>query len=186
MSQRYRNGRDFLAGYAGKMARRLASMISRRLLDLAGSDGDRVTALGRESLDGDIADDVMDAFSPVGIIGRPAAAARVEAAVAFIGADGTHPVDLAFLDSTRRDVIAAVKLEADETIVYSSQSMVKITKDGEVLIGRIGGEFKAVALADHSHTIPDLAPGSQASYAPGTTGPATSGPDSVSDDAKVT
>ncbi|WP_428262894.1 hypothetical protein [Haliangium sp.] len=141
----YRHTRDLLGELGGRGARRLRSLISRRQLALDESDGERVTALGREALDGSVEEDAMDSFGPVGLVGRPAGDATVEAAVAFVGADGAHPIALGYVDGTRRAVIDAVGLGADETVVYNSQAVVKLLADGTVEIRSLGGT--AVPLA---------------------------------------
>ncbi|WP_428264799.1 hypothetical protein [Haliangium sp.] len=144
----YRHTRDLLGELGGRAARRLRSLISRRQLALDESDGERVTALGREALDGSVEEDEMDSFGPVGLVGRPAGDATVEAAVAFVGADGAHPIALSYVDGTRRAVIDAVGLGADETVVYNSQAVVKLLADGTVEIRSLEGSAQALAFLD--------------------------------------
>ncbi len=144
----FRHTADFLHLATGEVPRRLRSMLSRRQIDNVESTGDRVRALGREALDGSYEDDTMDQFSPVGLIGRPADDAAVESLVAFVGADGSHPVSVSCLDGTRRAVIEQVGLEADEVIVYNTQSMVRILADGTVEIRSLTGTAQSLAFVD--------------------------------------
>lgn len=144
----YRDLAGTLSAAAGDVARRLRGALSRRLIVNEESTGDRVTALGREAFDGSHEQDEMDQFSPVGIIGRAAKNAAVEALAAFIGADGSHPVSVSCLDSTRRVVIDAVGLNADETLVYTSKSVVKILDDGTVEIRSLEGTAQPLAFLD--------------------------------------
>lgn len=161
----YRHSLDLLSDIRGRAARRLRSLISRRQLALDDSDGERVTALGREAMDGSVEEDEMDGFGPVGLASRPAADTTVEAAVAFVGADGAHPIALSYLDGQRRIVINAVGLDADETLVYTSQAVVKLCADGTVEIRSLSGSAKRLATAEevkqlrdeflaHTHTTP--------------------------------
>lgn len=146
----FREGAEWIQSATGGIGRMVRSMISRRFLDNENSDGDRVRALGRESFDGSYEDDTrgMDQFSPVGVIGRPADDAAVEVVTAFVGGAGHHPVAVTCLDGTRRAVIDAVGLDADETIVYTSTVIVKLLADGTVEIRSIDGT--AVELAKKS------------------------------------
>ncbi len=141
----YRHLQDLKKQYYDPMTRRLRALLSWRRLDLDESTGDRATALGREDETGAVETDEMDVLAPVGIIARPEANVTVEALVGFVGADGDHPVVLNTLDHGRRAIIDAVGLDADETVVYTQQAILKITADGTVEIRSIGGT--AVQLA---------------------------------------
>jgi phage gp45-like len=151
----YRNGRDFISGIAGKARRTIVGMISRRWLLLTESTGDRVTALGREADDGSFERDTMDMFSPVGIIGRPADDAEVEAAVSFIGGDGAHPIALSCLDGTRRAVIDVEGLDADEVIVYTSGLVLKLTASGTIEARALGGAAESLAFTSALQSVND-------------------------------
>ena len=149
----YRHQRDALSNLAGRAARRIRSLLSRRQLDLDESNGERVTALGREALDGSVEQDEMDAFSPMGFVARPAANATVEAAVSFIGADGAHPIALSYLDHGRRAVIDAVGLKADETIVYTSRGVIKLLADGTIEARSLDGTAKSLAYKSDAEAL---------------------------------
>jgi hypothetical protein len=133
-------------------------MISRRQVYLPDSNGDRVTALGRESLDPDADEDArqeadeMDVFGAVGLIGRAKDAQTVEAIVVLLGGESTHPVAVAVLDKTRRDVLATVGLEADETLVYTSATMVKLAPS-LVLLGSQTGPHQPLAFKSDADNL---------------------------------
>jgi hypothetical protein len=95
----------------------------------------------------------MDAFGPVGVIGRPSGDATVESAVAFVGADGSHPIALSFLDHGRRAVIDAVGLAVDETVLYTSKAVVKIQADGTVEVRSLGGTAAELALLSDAQAL---------------------------------
>lgn len=141
----YRNTAEYLTNAAGDLARRVRGALSRRLILNEESNGDHVTTLGREAYDGSHEQDEMDQLAPVGIIGRPADNASVESLVAFVGGDGSHPVSVSCVDGTRRAVIDSIGLKADETVVYTSKSVVKIKADGVVEIRSLDGNAKPLA-----------------------------------------
>lgn len=129
--------------------------------------------------------DEIELFAGVGIAARPPAEANAEAIACAVNGRDQHVLVATRDADTLRIVVAAVGLEVDETLVFTSKAAVKITADGEVLIGRIGGAFKAVALADHTHKVPAIT--GQASYAPGPpVGPDAGPSNSNSNDTKVT
>jgi phage gp45-like len=149
----FRHTAEFIAGATGQMARRLRGMLSRRDLDHDGSTGDRIRALGREAFDGSVETLDMDAFAPVGLIARPSSEDTVESAVGFVGADGSHPVALCFLDHGRRAVINAAGLDADETLVYTSQAFIKLGADGSIELRTISGTAVALALKSDADAL---------------------------------
>lgn len=139
----YRYAKDAREEHAGKRAREVHGMVSVR--ELAEHTGQRAEAAGREALDGTSEDDEIEIFGQAGIVARPEANAAVESLVLLVGASGDHAAVAAQIDSTRATVIDATGLEPDETIVYTSQSVVHIKADGTVEVRSIGGT--AVALA---------------------------------------
>jgi phage gp45-like len=107
---------------------------------------------GHEDESGQIETATAEDFSGIGIVARPPDGANAEAIVVNIGASIAHPVVIATRDlGTNRDVIEVARLNTDETIVFNSGAMLKLTADGEVHIGRPGGAFKRVATEDHTH-----------------------------------
>jgi hypothetical protein len=158
VSANFRSGRAYLSEVGGKVWRVLGEMISRRQVYLPDSDGDRMTALGRESLDPDADEDTrqeaneMDMFGSVGLIGRPKDAQTVEAIVVLLGGQSTHPVAVATLDKTRRDVVATVGLAADETLVYTSATMVKLSP-ADVRLGSQPGPHQPLAFKSDADSL---------------------------------
>ena len=126
------------------------SMIRR--LRVAASDAVHWVLEGFEDFDGNVETEEAEAFEGIGFASRPKADHRAEVVVAKIGGESGHPVIVA---SRSRDAFKlltkAEGLEEDETVIFTSKSMVKIKADGEILIGSIGGTFKALATADHKH-----------------------------------
>lgn len=132
--------------YWAPAVRRVRAMLSWRRIDTAESDGDAVTCLGREDEAGAVEADKMDMLSPVGLIARPEDNATVQVLTAYIGGDGDHPVAVGTLDHTRRVIISTVGLDADETIIYTSALVIKLTKDGKIEQGTPGGTVEPPAL----------------------------------------
>ena len=120
------------------------------------------------------------------IVGRPAGGALqliLPEAVADLHFPGLHPDAARWLVTERS--IDAIGLDWDEFIAHNSLRVIKLTKDGDILIGMPNGQFKAVALADHTHTVPMLV--GQATYSVNQDVAARTGtPDQVSKDTKVT
>ena len=167
----------------GEMGARLAN-IARRFVAIDSANPLRWFVRGFQ-VGNDEETDAVDVFGGVGYAARPPAKAETEAiAVAINGRD--HHVVVAVRDAdTLQAVIDDIGLSADETAIFTSKAVVKLTADGEVLIGRVGGQFKPVALADHSHPVPVIT--GQASYAPGPpAGPNTGPSDKNSSNTKVT
>lgn len=167
----------------GELGARLANL-ARRFVALEPADPLRWLVRGYRVGDEEESD-AVEVFGGLGIAARPPDAVEVEAvAVAINGRD--HHVVVAARDAdTVQVVIAEIGLSADETMLFTSKATVKITAQGDVLIGRVGGEFKPVALADHSHAVPAIT--GQASYVPGPpAGPNTGPSNSNAKNAKVT
>ncbi|WP_428264914.1 phage baseplate assembly protein domain-containing protein [Haliangium sp.] len=162
---------------------RLGDLV-RRFLPSDTSDPMRWHVSGYVDNEGEETDE-LELFAGVGLAARPPSGANAEAIACAVNGRDQHVIVATRDADTLRAVVATVGLEADETVVFTSRAAVKITADGEVLIGRIGGEFKAVALADHTHRVPAIT--GQASYAPGPpAGPDTGPSGSNSSDTKVT
>lgn len=169
---------EFRARYLSRGARKLIAMLSRRIQGAIG-EHEAVEMLGRESADGSYETDRGDTFTPIGVVARAAKESVVESLCAFIGGDSDHPVQVNTLDWGRQVVIDAAGLDADETIVYTQKALLKITRDGEVLVGRLddfgqlAGFDSVVTKAEydaHTHRVPAIV--GNASYAQGSaTGP---------------
>ena len=163
----------FRLRHLSRTSRRIAAMLSRRVLGAVGKH-EVVEMIGREAADGSYESDVGDAFQPVGLVARAALESVVESLCAFIGGDSDHPVSVNALDWGRQVVIDTAGLDADETIVYTQKALLKLTRDGEVLIGKLdafgnlAGFDSVVTKADfdgHTHRIPTIT--GNAAYAPG-------------------
>lgn len=137
-------------------------------------------------VDGDETErDDLDVFQGIGFASRPPDGAAAECVAVAVNARDHHVIVATRDASTTQAVIAEVQLEMDETVVFTSNSIVKITADGEVMLGRIGGDFKRVALEGHTHPLPALSGTTTYSTVQDPTAK-TFGPDSISDDTKVT
>ena len=124
-----------------------------------------------------------DVYQGIGICARPPDGSDTEAVVVAIEGSGNRTVIVAARDlGTQSSIVEVSGLQSNETLLHNADLIVKITREREVLIGLPGGEFKAVALADHTHEAPAIT--GQAQYVDVTarTGP----PDSVSEHVKVT
>ncbi len=124
---------------------------------VAASKGARWLVEGHEDFDGNIETDEVEVFPGVGLWGRPKSSHRVEAIALKVGGESGHAVIVATRNQDGVRLLGAI--EEDETVVFTSTTMVKIAADGQVLIGRIGGEFKAVATEDHRHSVSGLTAG---------------------------
>jgi hypothetical protein len=178
-----RFGQKFRDEVKDRGKRMLRSMLSTVAIT-AYEARERITYQGREAADGSADTDTAEHYGVIGVLSRPPKG-RGRAIVAHIGGEAEHPVVIATTDDeTRTAIISAVGLDWDEIIVHSSSRILKVTKD-DVLIGRVGGDFGKVAMADHTHALPALI--GQATYASEDDPTARTGrPDSVSEDTKVT
>jgi uncharacterized protein (DUF885 family) len=131
----------------GKRSRQIRGMVSRRQFHQPDSEknGQVQVVLGREAGDGSFEEDKVDVFQPVGLVANPHEYSTVESVTLFVGADGDHPVSAATLDHRKYEIIDEVGLDADEVIVYTTTSIVKIFRDSHVEIRSIDGT--AVPLA---------------------------------------
>lgn len=105
-------------------------------------------------------DDDVEVFSGIGFYSRPRESNNAEVIVVKVGAAPNHPVVVATRDEDTR-----IELDENETAVFNSKAMVRITKDGEILIGGREGTFEPLALRSdveevankfnvHLHTAP--------------------------------
>ena len=165
-------------------ARMVRSMLSTVAI-IAYEARERIGYHGREAADGSADTDTAEHYGVIGLLSRPPKG-RGRAILAHIGAEAGHPVVIATRDDdTRTAIIDAAGLDWDEVIVHNSTRILKLTRDGEVLVGRLGGDFKRVATEDHTHAVPALV--GEATYAAGDDPVARTGsPDAVSEDTKVT
>lgn len=109
-----------------------------QLLGLDGLDTDDEDEPERETFDD------CEVFPGVGVYGRPPEGTRAEVVVVNVGGKAGHPVVIA-----TRDKATQVELEADETAIFNSTSVVKIKADGTIEIGaRTGGSMEWVALGE--------------------------------------
>lgn len=107
-----------LRGMARKLvAGAIASSRAWQLLGYEGIEGERETF------------DDVEVFQGVGFGSRPAAGGTPEVIVLNIGGRAGHPVVVATRDESTR-----VSLEADETAIWNSKSLVLIKADGTVEI----------------------------------------------------
>ena len=122
-------------------------MISRRQWVSSG-DLESVVVRGRTASDQTFEEDLADSFQPVGMVSRPPIEGTVESLTAFVGGNATHPVQVATLDHGRQAVIDVEGLGADETIIYTSSVVIKLS-NGKIEIGTVGGTKETLAtLAD--------------------------------------
>lgn len=88
-------------------------------------------------------------FEGVGFASRPATADNVEVITVKVGGESGHAV---IVGSRNRDALKALieaeGLEADETVIFTGTSMVKIKADGTIEAGSIGGTRKRLATID--------------------------------------
>lgn len=172
--------REF-AAQSGKAARLIRNMIRRMLVAATGTvtwalHGHRDESDRLEATEAEV-------YAGIGFAARPPASGAPEAIVVTVEASANHPVIIATRDrKTEGAVTEQARLAANETMVFNGECIVKLTKDGDVLIGKLGAEFHAVARADHTHQAPAIT--GQAAYvdASARTGP----PDKVSKHVKVT
>ena len=173
------------AGRASERWARLTDMVRRFTVTNTGGDTTWSVEGFRDA--DDTERDQLDVFHGIGHAARPPADTDTEAIAVNVNARDHHVIVATRDADTLQTVISQVGLAPDETIVFTSNAVLKLTAAGDILIGRIGGNFQRVALEDHTHPIPALAPGSQASYAPGPpAGPSTGASTSNSQHTKVT
>ena len=167
----------------GRVSRTLGSMLSTVAI-VAYEAGEAIAYRGRESAGG-ADEDVAPQFGVIGLASRPPEG-RGRAVLAHLGGEASDAVVIATSDDeTRRAIVATAGLDWDELILHNSLRVVKFTRDGDILIGEPGGQFKKVATEDHTHSVPRLV--GQASYGGGQDPAARTGPpDKVSTDTKVT
>lgn len=166
-----------------RAATMLQGMIRRLVTSV--TDGALWQVLGYTNFDGKRESYGAELFQHVGFASRPAGAAEV--VVVNVGGAAEHPIIVA-----TRDRSTAVALEADETAIYTSTGIVKVTKDGDVIVRAKAGRTVSVddgsgaaelatkadldALAhyvDHVLTLP--VSGGTAGPTAGTTAPAAAG-----------
>ena len=175
------NLRDELKGRGKRMLRSMLSAVA----IVAYEARECVRFRGREAADGSADEDIAEQYGVIGLVSRPPKG-RGRSVLAHIGGESSHAVIVASKDDeTRIQIVDTVGLDWDELIVHNSLRVIKLTKNGDILIGAPNGQFKAVALADHTHTVPMVV--GQASYSANQDPAARTGkPDKVSKDTKVT
>ena len=151
---------------------------------IAGTDALRWALTGHQDENGMVERDQAAVYAGIGYAARPPAEGSAEAIVLTVETSANHTVIVAARDQqTTGAVVDAVGLEANETLMHNADLIIKITKDREILLGLPGGEYRAVALADHTHQAPAIS--GQAAYVDGT-GARTGPPNKVSTHVKVT
>ncbi len=124
----------FRKTYKDGAVRMVRSMLSAVAI-VAYEAGERIGYTGREAADGSADTDVADHYRVIGFISRPPKG-KGRAVLAHIGGESGHPAVIATSDDgTRAAIIDSAKLDWDEVIVHNSRTVIKITNDGEVLIG---------------------------------------------------
>jgi hypothetical protein len=146
----YRKPLDLAKALGGAKSRAMRALVSvRQLLTDTFAADERVTVLGRTSLDSNAGEDSEEVEAehcqPVGLVARPESGATVAVVVANVGADGTNPYLIGAIDSTRQLVIDARQVGAalDVTIVYNSTDVVEL-RDGKIRAGSLGGTTQPV------------------------------------------
>ena len=120
----------------GRGQRMLRSMLSAVSL-VAYEARECVRFRGREAANGSADEDTAEQYGVIGVISRPPEG-RGRAVLAHIGGDSSHRVIIASKDDeTRAAIVEAIGIDWDEVIVHNSKSIIKVTKDGEVLIGNV-------------------------------------------------
>ena len=125
----------------------------------------------------------VDIYPGIGFCARPPDGSEAKAVVVAIETSPNRPVIVATRDArTQKAIVEKAGLDANETLLHNADLIIKITREREVLLGLPGGDFQAVALADHTHKAPAIS--GQAAYTEpdARTGP----PDKVSTHVKVT
>lgn len=129
-----RHGPRELAEAVGLGQRELAGKIRRMIVSRA--SGARWQVQGHELLDGTIETRDVDVFAGVGFASRPSADEDVEAIVANVGGAGQPTIIAARQEGVRRSV--AGDLEADESQVHNSDTIIRIRANGTVEIRAAG------------------------------------------------
>ncbi len=112
------------------------------------------TLEGHTDSDGNVEVENAEAFQEVGFFSRPKISDRAEAIAVKVGLRSNHP---AIIATRSQDGVKRLgKTSDDETIVFTSGLMVRITQaDGKIYIGSIGGTFKALATKDDLDALAD-------------------------------
>lgn len=164
----------------GRTARSLKNMIRRMLI--VSTDAVLWTLHGHRD-ERSVESFQAEVYAGVGFAARPPKSGNPEAIVVTVEASANHPVIVATRDRTTEGaVVEQAGLEPGETLVFNGGCILKLTKDGDVLLGNLDEKFHAVARADHTHRAPAIT--GQAAYAEGATA-RTGPPDKVSEHVKV-
>ena len=151
----YRNSERMDSEHRGKLATTLRALAREGTLQSLTANGNAFVVLvqggpGEASLVRDMA-----ACHPIGVIAKPAKPEHVEVVVVNLASDNRTPTAVGFRDHRRSLVIKTAGLDADETIIYTSQTMVKILADGSVFIGKLDGTPRRLAFFDELETFRD-------------------------------
>lgn len=179
---RRRTPLDFLRAN-GRTEQRLRDSIRRMVAAAAGAawslTGHRDELGQAERVDAEV-------FANLGYTARPGAESSTEAIVVTVEGAANHQVVVATRDqSAERAVVELAGLAAGETLLFNTAGaprIVKLTRDGDILIGAPGANFQPVALADHTHAAPAITGQAQYVDPDARTGP----PDSVTEHLKAT
>ncbi len=139
LSLRERTGGGRLGG------QRLRSRLRR--MALAASDALKWIATGYEDGEGNLEENEAEVFSGIGFYSRPHGDDRAEVLLLNVEGEANHPVIIA---TRSQDGIKRLgTINADETVIFTSQAEVRILNDGTIHARSIDGTAAPVAtLAD--------------------------------------
>lgn len=147
-------------GGLGMVMRKITSVVRRM----------RITASSGAlwSVDTSDEEDTAENFENAGFASRPAADDNAEAIVLKVGGESGHPVIVATRNRDSFKILEAGEgIEAGETAIYTSSSMVKIRADGTIELGSIGGSRQALATKADIDALKTWAATHTHLYAPG-------------------
>jgi phage gp45-like len=139
-----------------ELRRRVTGMVRRALVTVTGAAGAArgIWQMTFGKPDGVTLDaDEIEVFQGVGFASRPRSSSRAEAIVVAVGGSSARAA-IALRDEDLRK-LAAADLEEDETAIFTSSAIVRVTKDGKVKISTIGGTPKELAFADDLQAVVD-------------------------------
>lgn len=139
-SQRARAGQ----GPLGKLERLICGLVHR--VRVVATQGALWKVEGHTDFNGNVSSYEAETFEGIGFASRPGAADNAEVIVLQVEAASGHPVIVATRNrDALKKLIQSEGLEADETVIFASASMVKIKADGTIELGSIGGTFQPLA-----------------------------------------
>jgi hypothetical protein len=127
-----------LGGSIRRMAISLTAKVLWQLVGFRKSDGTSETR-------------AAEPFTGIGFYSRPASSGKPEAIVLMVG-DSKAPVVVATRDEKTRRAIAG-GLDSDESMMFNSQAVVYVKRDGTIEVRSSGGTAKALATKDDVDAI---------------------------------